>query len=271
MRKFTKTAILSSFAISLSTLSGPLMTHAHAAASPSLLDSKPKTPRSKYTTDVLIYGGDDAAYGDPEAFEFIAKSQGMTSKTVTSDQLNQMSVDDLSKFGVIAWPGGYAGVMSQSLTDATRENIKKAVQEQGVGFVGICAGAFIAQTPDTKSGVEAVTGKELPYYHLEDEGTDDAMVGVKFSDGKERQLVWWGGPYLPEWKDGVIARYTDTNQPAIAETWSGNALVILSGPHPEAPQDWRDKLGLTDSDGLDQDIAGQMLKAAETQQPMPAS
>jgi hypothetical protein len=81
-------------------------------------------------------------------------------------------------------------------------------------------------------------------------------------------MVWWGGPSLPEWKGGVIARYTDNNQPAIAQTWSGNGLVILSGPHPEAPQNWRDKLGLSDSDGLDQDYAGQMLEAAAKQQPM---
>lgn len=245
---------------------GPLLSAAHAASP--LEATRPQTARSSYTTDVLIYAGDAAAYGDPEALTAIAQSKGLTSKTVTSDELNQMSLDDLSKFGVIAWPGGYAGQMSKSLTDQARDNIRRAVQERGVGYVGICAGAFIAVTPDTKTGLSVVAAPELPYYHLEDEGTDDAMVGVNFVQGGARQMVWWGGPSLPEWKGGVIARYSDNNQPAMAQTWSGNGLVILSGPHPEAPEDWRTKLGLTDSDGLDQDYAGQMLVAAEKQQPM---
>jgi glutamine amidotransferase-like uncharacterized protein len=240
---------------------------APAAQSP-LTASRPQTARSSHTTDVLIYAGDSAAFGDPEAIQAIAEARGMTSKSVTSDELNQMSLDQLSQFGVIAWPGGYAGYMSQSLTQQARDTIRRAVQERGVGFVGFCAGAFIAVTPDTRSGLSVVTAPQPDYYHLENEGTDDAMVNVKFTDGSLHELVWWGGPYLPEWKGGVIARYTDTNQPAIAETWSGNGLVILSGPHPEAPEDWRTKLSLSDLDGLDQNIAGQMLQAAETQQPM---
>jgi hypothetical protein len=246
--------------------SGLSMGQAHAA---SPLDAtKPQTARSSYTTDVLIYAGDAAAYGDPEALTEIAQSRGMTSKAVTSEELNQMSLEDLSKFGVIAWPGGYAGVMNSSLTQEARDNVRKAVQERGVGFVGICAGAFIAVSPDAKSGLSVVQAPELPYYHLEDEGTDDAMVGVQFTQGAGRQLVWWGGPSLPEWKGGVIARYSDTHEPAIAQTWSGNGLVILSGPHPEAPEDWRTKLGLSDSDGLDQEYVGPMLEAAAKQQPL---
>jgi hypothetical protein len=264
VRNTTKTFFFLSVAAAMA--GGPALTSAHAASP--LEATRPQTTRSGYNTDVLIYAGDAAAYGDPEALTEIAKSRGMTSKAVTSAELNQMSLDDLSKFGVIAWPGGYAGVMSDSLTQQTRDNIQKAVKERGVGFVGICAGAFIAVSPDTKSGLSVVTASELPYYHLEDEGTDDAMVGVNFTQGSGRQLIWWGGPSLPEWKGGVIARYSDTKQPAIAETWSGNGLVILSGPHPEAPEDWRTKLSLTDSDGLDQDYAGQMLEAAAKQQPM---
>ncbi len=256
-----------SFVLTATALSsGPFLTAAHAASP--LEATRPQATRSSHSTDVLIYAGDAAAYGDPEALTEISQSHGLTSKTVTSDDLNAMSLDELSKFGAIAWPGGYAGVMSKSLTEQTRDNIRRAVQERGVGFVGICAGAFIAVSPDTKSGLSVVTASELPYYHLEDEGTDDAMVGVTLTQGSERKLVWWGGPYLPEWKGGVIARYSDTHQPAIAQTWSGNGLVILSGPHPEAPEDWRTKLGLTDSDGLDQDLAGQMLVAAAKQQPL---
>jgi hypothetical protein len=262
--------LFSSLSIAAALSTGPIMTAAHAASP--LEATRPATARSNYKTDVLIYAGDAAAYDDPEALAAIADSKGMTHQSVTSAELNQMSLDDIAKFGVIAWPGGYAGVMSDSLTQATRDNIRKAVQERGVGFVGMCAGAFIAVSPDTTWGLSLVNAKTLPYYHLEDEGTDDAMVGVSFAQGSSlgssRQLVWWGGPYLPEWQGGVIARYSDNNQPAIAQTWAGNGLVILSGPHPEAPDSWRSKLDLSDSDGLDQEIMGAMLMAAEKQQPL---
>jgi hypothetical protein len=251
------------------------MLSAAFAASP-LEATRPQATRSTPITDILIYAGDSAAYDDPEALASIAESKGLTHRSVSSEELNQMSLDDLSKFGAIAWPGGYAGRMSDSLTQQTRDNIRRAVQERGVSFVGICAGAFIAVSPDTTWGFSIVKAETLPYYHLEDEGTDDAMVGVSFTQGSaltstangDRQLVWWGGPSLPEWKGGVIARYSDNHQPAIAQTWAGNGLVILSGPHPEAPDNWRSKLGLDDSDGLDQEIAGQMLMAAAKQQPM---
>jgi hypothetical protein len=257
---------ISFLSIAAALSSGPMLSAA-LAASP-LEATRPQTARSSTTTDVLIYAGDAAAYDDPEALASIADSKGLTHRSVTSEELNQMSLDDLSKFGTIAWPGGYAGKMSDSLTQQTRDNIQRAVQERGVSFVGICAGAFIAVSPDTKWGFSLVKSETLPYYHLEDEGTDDAMVGVSMIQGGDRQLVWWGGPSLPEWQGGVIARYSDNHQPAIAQTWAGNGLVILSGPHPEAPSNWRSKLGLDDSDGLDQEIAGQMLMAAAKQQPM---
>jgi glutamine amidotransferase-like uncharacterized protein len=171
--------------------------------------------------------------------------------------------------------------MSSSLRTSTRERIRKAVVENGVSYVGICAGAFIAVSPPAKEGatgpawgLSLVTNPMdptdlLPYYHLEEEGIEDAMVDVQLYDGTTRSLVWWGGPYLPEFPKGVIARYGDTKQPAIVETWAGKGLMILAGPHPEAPANWRTKLGLTDSDGLDQNIAWNLINAALMKSPLP--
>jgi glutamine amidotransferase-like uncharacterized protein len=234
----------------------------------------------KYKVDALVYAGDAAAFGDPEAISEILDSKKMTYHTVSSSELDSMSLDELSQYGMIIWPGGYAGQMSSSLQDSTREKIRKAVTENGVSYVGICAGAFIAVSAPAKAGaagpswgLSLMTNPKdptslLPYYHLEDEGTEDAMVNLKMSDGSTRSLVWWGGPYLPEVPKGVIARYEDTKEPAIIQTWAGKGFVILSGPHPEAPDNWRTKLGLTDSDGSDQDMAGNLFSAALNQKPM---
>ncbi|MEO5969000.1 MAG: hypothetical protein ABIQ95_03665 [Bdellovibrionia bacterium] len=241
------------------------------------LEERPKdSPQRDYEIPALIYNGDMTANGDPEAITEILDNHEVTYQLASSEEFNAMTAEDFSKFGIIIWPGGYAGYMSESLLPATRELISKAVTEQGVGFVGFCAGAFMAVSPAALPGEEGpawglgiVPDDILPYYHLEDEGTEYAMVDLKLADQSIRSVLWWGGPILPEFPHGVIARYTDTGEPAIAETWAGKGLVVLAAPHPESPENWRTKLGLIDADGLDQDIAWEMFEAALTHKPMP--
>ena len=231
---------------------------------------RPSYVRAAYSTDLLIYHGTATATGDAEAIESIADDQGLSYRTVTSNELDAMSLDELADHGAIVWPGGYAGQMSSSLDRATRDRLKQAVRERGVGFVGFCAGAFIAVSPSTSWGLSLVEQETLDYYHLEDEGVSYDMVDVQMPGGEASNLVWWGGPKLPEFSGGVIGRYTDTQEPAIAQTWAGNGLLVISGPHPEAPTSWRSKLGLSDSDGLDQTIAADMILAALRSDPMPS-
>ena len=235
-------------------------------------------PRAKnWKTDLLVFNGTMTATGDAAAVESIADKNGWTYREVTSEEMDALTPEQLTQFGTIVWPGGYAGSMSDSIQASTRQKLRDAVNNSGVGFVGFCAGAFIAVSPAAKSGeagpawgLSIVDAATLDYYHLEDEGTDDAMVDVVFPNDQHHQLVWWGGPKTPEYPGGVVARYADSKDPAISETWAGKGLMIISGPHPEAPQEWRDKLGLTDSDGLDQDIAAQMIASAMAGTPMPA-
>jgi hypothetical protein len=229
---------------------------------------QPQVANSAYKTDALIYDGDYAAFGDADAIANILESHGRTYQRVNSSDLAKMSIDDLDDSGLIVWPGGYAGKMSNTMSTQSRANLKRAVNERGIGFVGFCAGAFIAVSPDTSWGFALKEAETLPYYHLEDEGIPIAMTPVQFADGSERDLVWWGGPYTPEYPGGVIARYKDTLQPAISQSWAGNGLMVIAGPHPEAPESWRADHGLSDSDGLDQDIAWQMMDAALHQKPM---
>lgn len=44
------------------------------------------------------------------------------------------------------------------------------------------------------------------------------------------------------WAGGVVARYSD-GKAAISQAYSGKGFVVLSGPHPEAPQGWRNTAG----------------------------
>ena len=230
-------------------------------------ETTPTAPRA-YKIGALIYQGAATAFGDVEAITSILDSHKVDYKVVDSAGMDALKLEDYNQYGMIIWPGGYAGQMSSSLKASTRETLRRAVNELGLSYVGFCAGAFIAVSPDTSWGFSMIKADTLPYYHLEDEGTDSAMTDILLADGSTRSMVWWGGPYLPEYPKGVIGRYSDTKQPAIAQTRAGKGLMILSAVHPESPQNWRDKLGLTDKDGLDQDFAWSMFDAALKQQPM---
>src|SRR5437868_4092261 len=69
-----------------------------------------------YKTGALLYAGEFTAFGDAESLASIMDSHGMSYRAVSSAELNNMSLDDLSQYGAIVWPGGYATEMSNSLT-----------------------------------------------------------------------------------------------------------------------------------------------------------
>lgn len=238
-------------------------------------DASVQVPRAagSYEVDALIFNGVGTAGADMDKIASILDSHGKSYQIVSSDELNSMTLDDLSRFGVIVWPGGYATQMSNSLTAETRTLVRKAVVERGVGFTGFCAGAFIAVSPLPEDGQPQGWGfsilpqETLPYYYLEDQGVVADMVQVSLADGQTRDLVWYGGPTTPEVSGGVIARYPN-GQPAISQTWAGRGFVVISGPHPESPDSWRTSFGLVDSDGSDDELAFQLINAALQRRPL---
>lgn len=209
------------------------------------------------------------------SIESILQSKGASYDTVTSAQLNGMTVDELAQYGTIIFPGGAGGTQAGSLTSDAHANIREAVQQRGLSYVGFCAGAFIAQAPapapggDVSYGIGVVDGPVLEYYYLENQGTTAALTLNTFADGTSANILWYGGPMTPDTPGGVIARYPD-GTPAMTELWSGKGFVVLSGPHPTATQSILSSLGLNSSDGVHPDIAWKLINAAIHQQPLPA-
>lgn len=217
-----------------------------------------------WSTDALIFNGTGTAGVDAQQIAEILDSKGKTWAMADSAQLDAMSVEELAKFGMIVWPGGYAGVNSSSLSAETRVRIRQAVSERGVSFIGFCAGAFIAVSPAGEPqgwGLGLVNAPTLDYFPLEDQGVTASMVPVKLGGGTTRELLWYGGPQMHEWPGTIVGRYAD-GAGAISQLRVGQGVVVLSGPHPEGPQSWRDEFGLVDSDGLDFELAWQLMDAA---------
>jgi glutamine amidotransferase-like uncharacterized protein len=229
--------------------------------------SAPPAAGRTYQTDALIYDGAGTSESDAQALADLVDSHGLSRRVVNSDELNAMSAEELRSYGVIIWPGGTAKTMSDSLTAETRARIKDSIASDGVGFVGFCAGAFIAGTYAWSPtwGLE-LTPIDFPVYQLDAQGVSEAMVQVSFADGSSHDLVWYGGPELVGFGQ-VIGKYPEGGS-AIAQEWIGKSLVVLSAVHPEAPESWR--AGLSDSDGLDLDVAWTLINASLKQQPLKA-
>ena len=227
-----------------------------------------------YSTDVMVFNGAGAWQDEVTSLESILTTNGATYREVNSADLDAMSVDDIAKFGLLIFPGGAGGTEAAGISVATHANLREAVQVRGVSYLGFCAGAFIAVAPapaagqDVSYGVGVVAGPVLGYYTLENQGVTIAMTLESFPDGSTRDLIWYGGPVTPNTPNGVIAKYP-TGDPAISEMWSGKGFVILSGPHPAAPQSTRDAFGLVDTDGLDFTLAWQLISAALNQTILP--
>ncbi len=222
----------------------------------------------------MIYNGDGTSPTDFQALASLIKSHGLTYQAVTSAELNSMSLAKLTSFGTYVWPGGDSNVMDASLTAGTKKLVRQAVTESGVGFAGFCAGAWIAVGPAPGSanagwGFSILTGSYLKEYAPGGQYPVAAIVPVTLASGGTRDLVWWGGPYLPTIAGGVVGKYPDGTA-AIVQSRAGAGYVAITGLHPEAPQDWRTAQNLVDRDGLDLDIAWNIIQAARTRAPMPA-
>jgi glutamine amidotransferase-like uncharacterized protein len=223
----------------------------------------------------MLFNGVGISTSDWQTTEKIVKSMGIPYRLVNSSQLNAMSLEEMESFGMILVPGGKAGTITGGLKASTRVRVRQAVRDGGVAYLGICAGAFMAVeagaegNTNTSYGFPVVEGKHLPmWYPNGNTSAIAAVVPVKFANGNSRHLVWYGGPSTPEWTGGVVARYSN-GKPAISQTWFHKGWVMLAGPHPEAPQGWRNTAG-KDPDGLDYDIMMELITATMKRQALPA-
>ena len=224
----------------------------------------------------MLFAGSGTWASEVAAIEAILKTRGLSYSKLNSPQLSALNAQEISQFGLLIFPGGVGATQAQSLSSKSRAELRSAVQNYGVSYLGFCAGAFIAVAPapdpgqDVSYGLGIVDGPELDYYFLEYQLSSGVSMTLEtFADGSQRDLLWYGGPVTPNTPGGVIARYPN-GDPAITQMVSGKGFVILSGPHPAAPQAVKDSFGLYDSDGSDQELTWNLISSALRQTPMKA-
>ena len=158
---------------------------------------------------------------------------------------------------VLVQPGGSGSKQAEALKEDGREVIKKFVKSGG-GYVGICAGAYLA-TNDYKWSLGFLNAKVQDKKHwnrgkeaaVKWHFTDDGQKTLGIADG-QHEVTYHNGPILVPGDKTDIPAYTNlavydtevvakdggvaglmTGATAIASGTYGDGHVIAIGPHPE--------------------------------------
>jgi glutamine amidotransferase-like uncharacterized protein len=220
---------------------------------------------------VLLFQGDSSWDAEVDSLAGLLYTHQVTYREVDSSTLNAMTLDEISNYNALIVPGGYAPTITASLSTATHEKLRQAVQIRGMGYLGFCAGAWLGVAPapaagnDVTYGIGFVEGPLLQPNYLTQQGREFAIVSAHFPNGSHRDLLWYGGPITPN--SGVVAKYPDET-PAVSQVWSGKGFVILSGLHPTATQSILEALSLSDTQAIAPDFAWELLDSVIHQIPL---
>ena len=203
--------------------------------------------------------------------EALFTANGISYDEVSSSALDAMTPQQMANYGIMFMPGGAGGTEAGSVSSQTHANLRTAVQQLGLGYVGFCAGAFVAAAPapssggDVSYGFGVVDAPVMDYYTGPGTSAEYEETLDTFADGSTQNMLWYGGPVTPN--TGVVAKYP-TGEPAISEMWSGKGFVIVAGTHPDLTQSTLQGLGASPSTSA-QDTALKIFNAAIHQQPLP--
>lgn len=169
-----------------------------------------------------------------------------------------MSEAQLRAFRLMIVPGGNYVDMGNGLTPGAAATIHNAVQG-GLNYLGLCAGGLLAGNVPS-NGLNLTEGVQFEFYALVDQGIHKAAVEITRAGAPAMEHYWEDGPEFTGW-GAVVGRYPD-GTPAIVEGMSGQGWVILTGIHPEAPEQWRRGMTFTTPASAANAYAGTIIDAA---------
>ena len=208
---------------------------------------------------VLLFNGTGTSPTDVTALQSILSALKLAYATANSSQMNAMSVAKLAAYKLLIVPGGNSITIGGHLTKAATTNIHNAVVNNGLHYLGICAGSFFGGY-SIHNGLNLTSGVWFNFYADEFKGIHKAAVLLSYPNRTNLDVYWQDGPQLSGWGQ-VISKYPD-GVPAMVDGHSGKGWVILSGVHPEAPANWRTGLNFTTSLAADQAYAGTLITNA---------
>jgi hypothetical protein len=214
---------------------------------------------------ILLFEGTGTSPNDVAACKLILEERGFDYATANSRELNGMSEAQLRGYRLLIFPGGNYITMGDHLTSQATRRVRSAVQ-QGVNYLGICAGGLLAGKASSNS-LNLTAGVKFGFYALVNQRIHKAVAPITCVDAPPIEHYWEDGPEFTGW-GLVVGKYPD-GTPAIVEGPCGEGWVILCGVHPEAPESWRRGMTFTTSARAANEYAGTLIDAAWYRKELP--
>ena len=208
---------------------------------------------------MLLYNGTGTSSTDVAAVEAQLTTLKLTYATANTAQLDAMTETQLKAYKLFIVPGGNSITIGNSLSKNATTNVRNAVSNDGLHYLGICAGGFFGGY-SIYNGLDLTSGVWFNFYADEFKGIHKEPVEVSFPGGSKLDIYWQDGPQFTGWGN-IVGKYPD-GTPAIVESSYGKGFVILSGVHPEAPASWRIGMNFTTSLAVDLAYADTLITSA---------
>lgn len=224
--------------------------------------------------------------GCSEAAQAVAELAGFRTRFVGPEGLGKSDQHLLQEATVWLQPGGRAKQQILNMTDLAKNQIRNFVA-QGGGYVGFCAGGFLAteefgwideENPKNSfqaKGLGLLPGDSRYFDEFDSELTPRYLAKILNTSwlSSPRSIYWELGPYFDYSTTGKgniesVAFYqTNHGVPRMDRAMTvrgqyGKGRVFVTAVHPEAPQDWYSYYKLTDPDGVDAELAAEMVRWA---------
>ncbi|MCK4419127.1 hypothetical protein KAV79_04920 [Candidatus Aerophobetes bacterium] len=188
-------------------------------------------PKGVKKSEVCLYTGSGAELA--KDVEFVLDELGISHSKVNEDDIKK---GNLENYLVLIIPGGYTKRAVSSLGKKGFEIIRKFVADGG-GYIGICAGAYLAaqrvEIPGRPQGLGIID-----IQNIRKQGIGMRKIYLKehpITEGLEREVAihYQNGPeILIKGEAKEAARYENGNL-AIVTASFGKGKVVIFSPHPE--------------------------------------
>jgi len=210
------------------------------------------------TPPVLVFNG-TGTDSSVASVESILGTLKLSYATANSTQLNAMTETKLKAYKLLIVPGGNSDTIANNLSKTARAMVRATVQNDGLHYLGICAGGFFGSY-QTANGIDLTSGVWFNVWPNYGKGTGKEAVEISFPKSSKLDIYWHDGPETSGWGN-IVGKYPDGTA-AIAEGAYGKGFAILSGVHPEAPASWRTCCKFTTPLATDLAYAGTLVTAA---------
>lgn len=201
----------------------------------------------------LIYNGPVSDGDSTRAIADVVKQVGLPVRYLSNIEALPAELDNARVFIVGGTEDDVEPLLNAFTVDA-RSALKTYLQNGG-RYLGICGGAFVASTGwSEEEGFVPALGL-VPATSDDYDGDFSAWIFPISWLGEERQMYYQAGPQftpVPSPEQIKVVAYFQNHQIAALISSYGKGKVAVSGPHPEAPESWKENA--VDGDRMESNI-----------------